>query len=72
MSTTDQHRPFVHSVFVLLRHWRFIGFASLLAAVVAVVYALMMPNWYKSTASFLPPKRQAGMLEQLDGERATQ
>ncbi len=67
MSTTDQNRPFVHSVFVILRHWRFIGFASLLAAAVAVVYALTMPNWYKSTASFLPPKRQVGMLEQLAG-----
>ncbi len=63
----QDNRPFVRSVFVLLRHWRFLLGSFVFAAVVAVVFALLMPNWFKSSASFLPPQRQSGLLERIAG-----
>ena len=60
-------RPIVRSVFVLLRHWKFLGAALLVPALAALGYALTLPNWYKSSASFLPPTGQSGLLEQVAG-----
>ena len=60
-------RPFVRSVFVLLRHWRFLAASFFLAAVIAAVFALLQPNWYRSTSSFLPPAGSSGLLEQVTG-----
>jgi len=54
-------------VFVLLRHWRFLLGVSAAGAVLALVFALMMPNWYKSASTFLPPQREAGLLERMAG-----
>ena len=68
---TPDNRPFVRSVFVLLRHWRFLLGSVVAAAVVAVVFAVMMPNWFKSTSTFLPPQRQAGLLERMAGGLST-
>lgn len=70
-NTDQQTRPFVRSVFVLLRHWKFLAAAFLLAAVITLVYALTLPNWFKSTASFLPPQGQSGILEQVAGGLST-
>ena len=66
-TTTQDNRPFAHAFFVLLRHWRFLVFSVLLALIGSVVFALLMPNWYKATASFLPPQNQTGLLEKLAG-----
>ena len=71
MSSSTEHasenRPFVRSVFVLLRHWRFLVASFFLAAVIAAVFALLQPNWYKSTATFLPPKGSSGLLDKVAG-----
>ncbi len=64
---TPDNRPFVRSVFVLLRHWRFLFGSAFVAVVVAVVFAVMMPDWFKSSSTFLPPQRQAGLLERMAG-----
>jgi uncharacterized protein involved in exopolysaccharide biosynthesis len=66
-ANVSDNRPFVRSVFVLLRHWRFLLGVSAAAAVLGVVFALLMPNWYKSSATFLPPNREAGLLERMAG-----
>ncbi|MCB2203206.1 hypothetical protein KQI65_00545 [bacterium] len=66
-----ENRPFVRSVFVLLRHWRFLALSFVVAAVVAVVFALMMPNWFKSTATFLPPAGGSGLLDKVSGGLST-
>jgi len=41
---------------ILLRWRRFIIINLLVVAVIASVVSLLLPNWYKSTASVLPPK----------------
>ncbi len=61
----EQNRPFIRSVFVLLRHWRFLVASFLLAAAAAAVFAFASPNWYKASATFLPPQRQKGLFEQV-------
>jgi uncharacterized protein involved in exopolysaccharide biosynthesis len=66
-NTEQESRPFVRSVFVLLRHWRFLAAAFVTAVIVSIVFALLMPNWYKSSASFLPPQGQSGLLESVAG-----
>ncbi|MBR9978201.1 MAG: hypothetical protein KFH87_08950 [Bacteroidetes bacterium] len=67
----QDNRPFVRSVFVLLRHWKFLLLAFFIAAVVTAVYSLTMPNWYKSSATFLPPQGQSSMFESLAGGLST-
>ena len=64
---SNESRPIVRSVFVLLRHWKFLAAALIVPAVAALVYAFTLPNWYKSRASFLPPTGQSGLLEQVAG-----
>ncbi len=61
----EQNRPFIRSIFVLLRHWRFLVVSFLLAATVAAVFAFTSPNWYKASATFLPPQRQKSLFEQV-------
>ncbi len=68
---SSDSRPFVRSVFVLLRHWKFLAGAFLTGAVVALVYALLLPNWYRSDASFLPPQGNSGLLERVTGGLST-
>jgi len=63
----SENRPFVRSVFVLLRHWRFLAASFFVAAVIAAVFALLQPNWYKSTATFLPPQGSSGLLDKVAG-----
>lgn len=67
MTDNNDSRPFLRSVFVLLRHWKFLGAAFALGAAAALVYALTLPNWYKSSASFLPPQGQSDMLQSVTG-----
>ena len=69
--TETESRPFVRSVFVLLRHWKFLAGAFFVAVVVSVVYALLLPNWYRASASFLPPSGQSGLLERVTGGLST-
>lgn len=66
-TSSPESRPIIRSVFVLLRHWKFLVAASALAAAVALVYALTLPNWYRSDSSFLPPQGQSGLLESVTG-----
>lgn len=66
-TTQPDSRPFVRSVFVLLRHWKFLAVVTVVAAVAALVYALLLPNWYKSNASFLPPQGKSDLLESVAG-----
>jgi tyrosine-protein kinase Etk/Wzc len=68
---STENRPFIRSVFVLLRHWRFLLGVLVVGAVAAVVISLLMPDWYRSTATFLPPQREAGMLERMAGGLTT-
>jgi uncharacterized protein involved in exopolysaccharide biosynthesis len=56
---------------VLLRHWKFLTAAFLTAAVVTLVYALLLPNWYRSDATFLPPQGNSGLLERVTGGLST-
>jgi len=55
----------MRSLIVMLRHWRFLLAAFALAAVIGGVFAALMPEWYKSSATFLPPQRRSGLLERL-------
>jgi len=71
MNTETRLRPFARSVFVLLRHWRFLVVITLVAAVSSVIYALTLPDWYKATSTFLPPKDQTGTLERLGAGLST-
>jgi uncharacterized protein involved in exopolysaccharide biosynthesis len=63
----SENRPFIRSVFVLLRHWRFLAASFFVAALIAVVFALMQPNWYRSASTFLPPSGSTGLLDRVAG-----
>lgn len=64
-STSTLDRPFVRSMVILIRHWRFLLLTALAAALVSGIIAFTIPNSYKATASFLPPQKQAGLLESV-------
>lgn len=66
-TTSSPSRPFIRSVYVLLRHWKFLATVFVCAAVATLVYALLMPNWYRSDASFLSPQGGSGLLERVTG-----
>ncbi len=49
----------------IIQHWwRFLVVVPVLAAILSVVIVLIMPKWYRASASILPPKDQ-GMLNPL-------
>ncbi|MFZ1731269.1 MAG: Wzz/FepE/Etk N-terminal domain-containing protein [Bacteroidota bacterium] len=70
-TNSSESRPILRSVYVLLRHWKFLTAAFFTAAVVALVYALMLPNWYRSDATFLPPQGNSSLLEGVTGGLST-
>lgn len=69
--TESESHPFVRSVFVILRHWKLIAIAFLVAVVVSVVLSLTLSNWYTATATFLPPQGSSGLLERVTGGLST-
>jgi tyrosine-protein kinase Etk/Wzc len=63
MSSPDSQTPSsnMRSLFyleILLRWKKFIIINTLALAIVTTGICLLLPNWYKSTASILPPKQQ--------------
>jgi len=52
---------FLDYIEILLKWWRFIVINLAIVAGLAVVISLLLPKWYKATASILPPKDQ-GLL----------
>jgi tyrosine-protein kinase Etk/Wzc len=64
-NSSHSERPFMYAFVVVLRHWRFLAVISVCTIVVSGITAFMLPKVYRSTASFLPPQRQSGLLESV-------
>ncbi|HLX13059.1 MAG TPA: Wzz/FepE/Etk N-terminal domain-containing protein, partial [Bacteroidota bacterium] len=47
---------FLGAVAILVKWWRFIVFNVLIVTGIAVIVSLLLPKWYKATASIMPPK----------------
>ncbi len=58
-------RPFLRSLLLLARHWRFLLVCFLAGAVVSALIALLMPNQFRATATFLPPQKQSGLFDNV-------
>lgn len=57
---------FLMTALLVKNKWYIIG-ATVLAAVVSLVYSLCLPNWYAATANVVPPKNAGNMLDQAMG-----
>lgn len=58
MATQGQANGFVNALSVLLQWKRFILVNVLVVTAIAVVVSLLLPKWYRATASILPPKER--------------
>lgn len=54
-------------VALLWKHKRYIIIATFVMAVASIIYSLLLPNWYSSTASVVPPKNAGNILDQAMG-----
>ncbi len=58
---------FFDYLYILVKRRQFIFKTVLGVGILAAALSLLMPNWYMSTASVLPPKRPGGLLSLLEG-----
>ncbi|MBM3291576.1 hypothetical protein FJY84_02745 [Candidatus Bathyarchaeota archaeon] len=67
-SKIDQSKPAsLKSYILIINKWKkFIIINFLIVAVVSVISSLILPKWYKSTASVMPPAN-TGLLNQIGG-----
>jgi uncharacterized protein involved in exopolysaccharide biosynthesis len=54
-------------LYLLVKRRKFIITTVLAVGILTAAITLLMPNWYKATASVLPPKRPGGLLSLLEG-----
>jgi uncharacterized protein involved in exopolysaccharide biosynthesis len=52
---------FLDYVEILVKWWRFIAINITIVTALAVILSLLLPKWYKATASILPPKDQGSL-----------
>ncbi|MCL5990515.1 MAG: hypothetical protein M1419_00220 [Bacteroidetes bacterium] len=52
----------VFYIALLLKHKIFILIVTALSCVAAVIFTLLMPNWYSATVNAVPPKKSIGSL----------
>lgn len=67
----DKNRPTEFSGFMmvvlLFKHKWYILLATLVAAIVSIIYSLSLPNWYSASINVVPPKSAGNVLEQAMG-----
>lgn len=49
----------------LLKYKWYIVIITFISAVISVIYALSLPNWYSATANAVPPKQSSSSLESM-------
>lgn len=58
MNNEEKQVRFFDYIEILVKWKRFIGINVLIVAMLSVLVSFLLPKWYKSTASVLPPKDQ--------------
>ncbi len=48
--------------YVIAKRKRFVGGAFLIAAIVSVTVSLLLPKWYRATATIMPPRKDLGLF----------
>lgn len=48
----------VEYALLLVQHWKWIVLTGVLSAAISIAIAFLLPPWYRSTASIMPPKEQ--------------
>lgn len=67
----DKNKPTEFSGFMmvvlLFKHKWYILLATIIAAIVSIVYSISLPNWYSASINVVPPKSAGNILEQAMG-----
>lgn len=58
---SESYPELIDYLSILLKWRKFIAFNVLTVSVLAICVSLLLPKWYKATASLLPPKDQGGL-----------
>ena len=64
---TPPDMTYLDQLLALLRWKRMILLNTLGVAVASVIVALLLPKWYRATASVFPPEEEGGILSNLSG-----
>lgn len=70
VSTPAQEVNLLDVLIVLLRRWRFIGWFTAGAAVLATIIVFLIPDKYTATSVILPPDQNSSMSSELMGQLA--
>jgi uncharacterized protein involved in exopolysaccharide biosynthesis len=61
-SIIQTNRSDVIAFFATIVRWRFLFIRNItIVVIIAIIYSLLIPKWYKSTVSLLPPKDQSSV-----------
>lgn len=66
-----QNKSFTDFLIVLLKWRKLIFWNVLIVTILSVIISFIVPKWYASTASILPPKSNGGLLGSMSGISTT-